>query len=98
MRAECINCKSLLKRPLFATDIACPACGATLRVDNSEAKRFIYGSEALLIAIGFFSNSTLAYTVLAMLMVAALFIYVIWSVRSPLRVLQRKPTPSSGDH
>lgn len=95
MRGECINCKSPLKRPLFA-DIECPACGATLRVDNSEAKRFIYGSEAVLIAIGFFSSSTLVYTALAVLMVAALVIYVIWSIRSPLLVLQRKAVPDGG--
>lgn len=92
MRGECTNCKSHIERSLFAAELSCRACGATLRVDNSAPRKFIYGVEAALIALGYFSSSTGAYIVLALLMIAALFIYLFWSVRSPLLVLHRKPT------
>lgn len=87
MKGTCVSCHAEIERGLFAQDLHCSKCGALLRVDNSEAKRFVYGAEAALIAIGFFSTSSFAYLVLAALMVVVLVAYIVWSFRAPLVLL-----------
>jgi hypothetical protein len=86
LASECPNCKGLVPRPWLAREVECSSCGATLRVDNESAKRFVYRAEAVLIAVGFLSTSEVTYALLAALAVAALAVYVGWSLRSPLRV------------
>jgi len=88
VKGICVSCHETIEREFFAQDLRCAKCGALLRVDNSEAKRFVYGAEAALIAIGFISTSSFAYLVLAALMVVVLVVYIVWSFRAPLVLLQ----------
>ena len=89
MKTKCPSCGEEVPRPLFAHEFSCSTCGATLRVENKEARQFVSTAEAVLIAIGFFASSSVVYAAIAVLMIGALALFVVWSLHSPTVVVKR---------
>lgn len=89
MVTECPGCKESVPRSWLAREFDCPSCGATLRVDDSAAKSFIYRTEAILNVVGFFSSSSETYLLLGGLAILALVVYVARSWMSPLCIARQ---------
>jgi hypothetical protein len=60
-----------------------------LKVENTEAKTFVSSSELVLIVVGFLSSSSVVYAAISVLAIAALIVYVVWSLHSPIVVVKR---------
>jgi hypothetical protein len=60
-----------------------------LKVENTEAKTFVSSSELVLIVVGFLSSSSVVYAAISVLAIAALIVYVVWSLHSPIVVVRR---------